>query len=113
MATFTSEGETLNIRVLPELLKSLNLEVALINGNREIEFNGRILSKEVVLNAILCDFMSLPIQERREILQSSVRNLETMLTDRKPVKNEDVARLKSKGLTPSKRKSKLQNKKSG
>lgn len=113
MATFTSEGETLNIRVLPELLKSLNLEVALINGNREIEFNGRILSKEVVLNAILCDFMSLPIQERREILQCSIRNLETMLTDRKPVKNEDVARLNGKGLTPSKRKPKLKNKKSG
>lgn len=115
MATFTTEGEALTFRMLPELLRSLNLEIALINAERKIEFNGRVLSKETILNAIALDFLSLPEQERRDILSNAISNLENLLLDRKEASNkpEDVARFKTPGLKTSKRKQGRSVKKTG
>lgn len=115
MATFTTEGEALTFRMLPELLRSLNLEIALINAERKIEFNGRVLSKEIILNAVALDFLSLPEQERRDILTNAIANLENLLLDRKEAsgKPEDLARFKAPGLKSSKRKPKKSQKKIG
>jgi hypothetical protein len=91
--------------MLPEVLKSLNLEILLCNDAREIQVNGRVLSKETVLNAVMLDFLSLPQEQRHAILSNAAKNLELLLLDRDQAKSkdEDVARFKAPGLRESKR----------
>lgn len=104
MSTMTTEGVTLSIRILPEILKSLNLEILTLNDGREIQFQDRILSKESVVNAVLLDFLSLPMDERHAILKNATRNLELLLIDRNQAKSkEDVARFSAPGIAESKR----------
>lgn len=115
MSSLTSKGTALTVRMLPSILRSLNLELAIINNDRQILFQNRILNKEIVVNLLLQDYLSLEQDQRREILKTGVRNLETRLLDegQKKKEPEDFARLQTFKPSPRANKTppKLTNKK--
>lgn len=105
MSSLNTIGMNLTLRLAPQVFRALNRELLSINDTHNTKFQERPVSKEALVNAVLIDFLQLPLDERREIIESSLRTLENYLIDPQPPTDQlDIGRLDAPGTMPSKRK---------
>lgn len=107
MSTLNTVGLPLSVRLAPQVFRAMNRELLSINDSFDVRFQDRPVSKESLVNAVLIDFLSLPLEERRAIVESSLKSLEVLLLDPNPqAERLDIGRLETPGVKASKRKPK-------
>lgn len=106
MSTLNTVGKPLSVRLAPQVFRSMNRELLSINDELDIRFQDRPVSKEALVNAVLIDYLSLPLEERRAIIESSLKSLETLLIEPSSKADRlDIGRLQEPGVNESQRKS--------
>jgi hypothetical protein len=110
MSTLSTIGLHLTVRLAPQVFRAFHRELLSINDTHDTRFQERPVSKEALVNAIIIDYLQLPLNERREIIETSLRTLENYLIDPQPPQEQlDIGRLDAKGTVPTKRKPKKKN----
>lgn len=107
MSTLNTVGKPLSIRLAPQVFRSMNRELLSINDELDIRFQDRPVSKEALVNAVLIDYLSLPLEERRAIIGASLKSLENILIEPNAKADRlDIGRLQEPGVNETKRKPK-------
>lgn len=86
MATLTDIGRSLTIRIDPALLLRLEQDLAEINTSQSLRFQGRNLTKEAYINALLVHHLGLEDKARDKQTEKCIRLLENQLQDPPPKK---------------------------
>jgi len=107
MSTLNTVGMPVSVRLAPQVFRAMNRELLSINDSFDIRFQERPVSKEALVNAVLIDFLSLPLEERRAIIESSLKSLENLLIEPNSKADRlDIGRLQEPGVNETKRNSK-------
>lgn len=105
MSTLNAIGMPVSVRLAPQVFRAMNRELLSINDSFDIRFQERPVSKEALVNAVLVDFLSLPLEERRAIIESSLKSLENLLIEPNSKADRlDIGRLQEPGVNETKRK---------
>lgn len=75
-----SQGPRLNARTTHRIHRGVK-QVALVASANGLQFQGRDLSSEAVISAVLIEFLKLSHDEQKQFLEYSLKELENELSD--------------------------------
>lgn len=87
MATLTTVGRSVTIRLEPSILLRLEQHMAEINSSQSLRFQGRNLTKEAYINSLLLVHLDLEEKARQKATDKSIKALENHLQDPPPKNN--------------------------
>lgn len=73
-----SHGPRLNARTTPRIHRGIKMSAILVTSNG-LNFQGRAVTSEAIISAILSEFLKLPNEDQKEFLKGTLKELEQEL----------------------------------